>query len=134
MNRLAKSKDGKVLLKNFSYLSILEMTIHLFPLITTPYLARVLSVEGFGVLAIGTAVIAYFQSLTNYGFVYTSVRDAARCRDDVGAFSKVVCNTLYAKILLMSISLILIAIGTPYNPGISAVRFRIMCPFMRAWN
>lgn len=127
INRLAKSKDGKVLLKNFSYLSILEMTIHLFPLITTPYLARVLGVEGFGVLAIGTAVIAYFQSLTNYGFVYTSVRDAARCRDDVCAFSRVVCNTLYAKMLLMATSLVLIAIGTITIPFLKENAAVIWC-------
>ena len=71
IQRLQKSKEGKKLLKNFSYLSILEMTTHLFPLLTTPYLARVVGVNGFGCLAVGVATVAYFQSFTNYGFVYT---------------------------------------------------------------
>lgn len=110
--RLRKNKDGKTLLKNFSYLSILEMTVHIFPLITTPYLARVIGVDGFGILAIGVATVAYFQSFTNYGFIYTSVRDAARCRENIDAFSKVVCTTLYSKTILMLISFCLIVIGT----------------------
>ena len=112
IQRLRRSKDGKTLLKNFSYLSVLEMTVHLFPLITTPYLARVIGVDGFGILAIGVATIAYFQSLTNYGFIYTSVRDAARCRENIDDFSKVVCTTFYSKTILMLISYGLIAIGT----------------------
>ncbi len=112
IQKLRKNKDGKTLLKNFSYLSILEMTVHLFPLITTPYLARVIGVDGFGILAIGVATVAYFQSFTNYGFIYTSVRDAARCREDIDEFSKVVCTTLSSKTILMLISFFLLALGT----------------------
>ncbi len=116
IQRLQKSKEGKKLLKNFSYLSILEMTTHLFPLLTTPYLARVVGVNGFGCLAVGVATVAYFQSFTNYGFVYTSVRDAARCRENIEDFSKVVCTTLYSKTVLMLISYCLIFIGTLLIP------------------
>ena len=112
IQRLRENKEGKTILKNFSYLSILEMTVHLFPLITTPYLARVIGVDGFGILAIGVATIAYFQSFTNYGFIYTSVRDAARCRENIDDFSKVVCTTFYSKTILMLISYGLIAVGT----------------------
>lgn len=112
VGRLLGSKDGKTLLKNFSYLSILEMTSHFFPLITTPYLARVIGVKGFGILAIGTAVIAYFQSFTNYGFVYTSVRDAARNRSNTEQFSAIVSKTFFSKMVLMLLSFSIIAVCT----------------------
>ena len=124
IQRLSNSKDGKVLLKNFSYLSVLEMTTHLFPLITTPYLARVIGVDGFGILAIGTATIAYFQSFTEYGFTYTSVRDAARCRDSSDDFSEVVYTTIYSKLFLLLFSYVIIAICTftiPFFREYSAV-------------
>lgn len=110
--KVTKSKDGKTLLKNFSYLTILEMASHLFPLITTPYLARVIGVKGFGILAIGTATIAYFQSFTNYGFAYTSVRDAARCRNNAERFSEIVSTTFFSKLFLMLVSFGLIGIAT----------------------
>ena len=106
------NNERKTLVKNFSFLSLLEITTHLFPLITTPYLARVIGVKGFGILALGTAVIAYFQSFTNYGFIYTSVRDASRCRDNTDEFSRIVSLTFFSKSFLMLLSCALIAIAT----------------------
>lgn len=116
IQRLNKSKEGKTVVKNFGYLSILEMTIHLFPLITTPYLARVVGVDGFGMLAVGTAVIAYFQCFTNYGFAYTSVRDIARNRHDVEEVSRIVSTTFFSKLFLMLLSFVIIAILVIYVP------------------
>ena len=87
---IKRSRDGKRIVKNFGYLLLLEVATHLFPLITLPYLGRVIGVEGFGLLAIGTAVISYVQAITKYGFDYSSVRDVARYRDSIGEVSKIV--------------------------------------------
>ena len=57
--RLSRSRDGNRLVKNFGYLSLLEAATHLFPFITLPYLGRVIGVNGFGILAIGTSAVAY---------------------------------------------------------------------------
>lgn len=123
-SRVRKSKDGKSVVKNFGYLSLLEMTSHFFPLITTPYLARVIGVEGFGIIAIGVAVIAYFQSFTNYGFIYTSVRDVARNRDNIDEVSRIVSRTFFSKLFLLLVSIAIIAILTitiPYFQDNAAV-------------
>lgn len=112
IGKIRGSKDGKTLVRNFGFLSVLEVTTKIFPLITLPYLARVLGVECFGVLAIGTAVVAYFQSVTNYSFEYRSVRDAARVRGSIEDFSKIVSLTFFSKALLMLLSILLLSLLT----------------------
>ena len=114
------SGNRKTVLSNLGYLSLLELTSHFFPLITTPYLARVLGVDGFGSLAVGTAVIAYFQTFTNYSFSYSAVRTIARKKDNNHYVSNVVSRTLCAKMLLMLLSLFFLFIGILTIPYLKA--------------
>ena len=130
IKRIIKSNDGKVLISNFGYLSLLEIISKFFPFITTPYLARILGVECFGLLAIGTAVVTYFECLTNYGFAYTSVREAARHRNNIEELSYIYTNTLYTKFVLMIISLLIVIICIYFVPFISKYALVIICTFL----
>ena len=51
IKRILNSKDGRVLVSNFGYLSLLQIAGYIFPLITMPYLARVIGADGFGKIA-----------------------------------------------------------------------------------
>lgn len=130
LNRIRKSKDGKVLMKNFGYLSLLEIISKFFPLITTPYLARVLGVDCFGLLAIGTAVVTYFECLTNYGFTYTSVRSAARKRSDTDELSRIYSETIYSKVILMLISIVILILLIICVPFLYKNAIVIICTFL----
>jgi len=104
IKRVKKSKDGKVLASNFGFLMLLQIAGYIFPLITIPYLARVIGVEGFGKIAFAAAVIVWFQTVSDWGFNYTATRDVARNRDDVDKVSEIFSNVLWARILLMLVS------------------------------
>src|SRR5690554_1052065 len=115
--RFKKSKDGRVLFSNFGYMMLLQIAGYVFPLITIPYLARVIGVEGFGKIAFAAAVIIWFQTVTDWGFNYTATRDVAQNRDNLEKVSEIFSNVLWAKMLLMTISfgLLLAAIAViPY--------------------
>lgn len=129
MRKYNIGKEEKRVLSNFGYLGVLEMASHFFPLITTPYLARVIGVDGFGALAIGSAVIAYFQTFVNYGFNLTSVRDIARCRDDKKKISEIVSITIYAKWLLLLVSLAILLLLIWVVPFFYENRWVILCTF-----
>lgn len=107
INRIRKSKDGRTLAANFGYLSLLQIAGYIFPLITMPYLARVIGVEGFGKIAFASAVVVWFQTVADWGFNYTATRDVAKNRDDKEKVSEIFSNVLWARCLLMILSFLL---------------------------
>lgn len=94
------SKDSKALFSNFSYLTLLQIAGYIFPLITIPYLSRVIGANGLGRIAFGAAVITWFMSISTWGFNFTATRDAARCRDDLSKLSTIFSNVFWARIVL----------------------------------
>ena len=108
--KIRKNKEVIRLVENFFSLSTLQVIGYLFPLITLPYLAKVLGVEKFGVIAFASAIVAYFQSIVDYGFNYTAVRDIAKQRDDIQLVSKIFSSIMTTKILLTFVCLLLLVI------------------------
>ena len=88
------SRNAKGLMSNFVSLSLLQVANYVFPLITLPYLTKVVGVENFGRIAFAQAVIVWFQAIVDYGFIYSSVRDIARCREDIKRVSVIYSNVM----------------------------------------
>lgn len=103
-NKINSSKDGKTVFANFGYLSLLQIAGYVFPLITMPYLARVIGADGFGKIAFASAVVVWFQTVADWGFNLTATRDVAQYRDDRDKVSQIFSNVLWARCLLMLIS------------------------------
>ena len=106
----SQSKDGKVIVKNFGYLTLLQIANYIFPLITVPYVARVIGVDGYGKIAFAAAIVLWFQALADWGFNYSSLRDVSQNRNDKEKISEIFSNVLWARILLMIISYGLLAL------------------------
>ncbi|MDD1380277.1 flippase [Limosilactobacillus reuteri] len=85
----------------------------IFPLITFPYVARVLSVEGIGIYNFSNIYVNYFVLLAGLGIATYAVREGAKYRDDkrkISTFSSEIfsiniISTIIAYLLLI-ISLI----------------------------
>ena len=121
-----KNPEGKNVMKNLSYLSLLQVANYIFPLITLPYLARVVGVDAFGLLAVGTSVIAYFQTLIDYGFNYTTVKEIARNKNDKPLINMIVMETMLARIILLVLSFTLIFLGIAFVPYLYENRIIIL--------
>lgn len=93
-------------MSNFIYLTLLKGISFLFPLITLPYLAKVLGPDKFGAIAFATSIIVIIETITDWGFNYTATRDIAIKRNDLKYVSNIYCQVFYARILLMIISFI----------------------------
>lgn len=96
--------------ENVSYLVLLQGLNYLLPLATVPYLARVLGVEKFGLIAFAVAMARYFELLSNYGFDLTATKDIARNHDDPGAVSEIFSLVLRIKLVLILAGFILLLI------------------------
>lgn len=104
VKQASKSKDGKVLIQNMTYLSVLKLASYLFPLITVPYLARVIGASGYGKIAFASAVIVWIQTVVNWGFNLTATRDVAKNRDNLDKVSEIFSNVLWSRVFLMCLS------------------------------
>ena len=99
-SKIKKNKNASTLIKNFGYLSLLQIASYLFPLITLPYLAKVIGPIGFGKIAFASAVITWFTSVITWGFDFTATRDVARNRENKESVSRIFSNILWTRVFL----------------------------------
>ena len=78
----------------------LQFANYILPLVTVPYLVRVLGPEKFGAVAFGQSLIAYFVLVVNYGFDWSATRKISVQRDDLNAVSRTATSVWAAKALL----------------------------------
>lgn len=111
-NKIKNSDDGKRLAENFLSLTLLQICGYVFPILTFPYLTRVLGVELFGAISFATAIIWYFQTVVDWGFFLISTREIAQNRDNFNVVCRILSRTLYSKLILMGISMAILSILT----------------------
>lgn len=86
---------------NFAMNMLLTVSNFLFPLITFPYISRVLGPVGTGKVAFAYSIVSYFTILAAFGVANYGIRACASVRDDKDKLSKVVQEILLINILLM---------------------------------
>ncbi|MDE9481665.1 flippase [Xenorhabdus bovienii] len=96
--------------KNILYLTLVQGSIYILPLVTFPYLVRILGVENFGILAFCLATIQYLVLITDYGFNLTASQKIAKIGNNKILVSKTFWSVTNAKFLLAILSLLLLVI------------------------
>lgn len=89
------------LLENIAALSVVQLLNYVAPLITVPYLVRILHPAQFGLLAFSQGIVLCFSVITDYGFDFTATRAIAANRRDGAAIRRIAWTTLCAKFLLL---------------------------------
>ena len=82
----------------------------ILPLITLPYLTRVLTVDCFGLVAYVKAVMQYMQIFVDYGFMISGTQDIALARSDNDQLNAEVSNILLARLFLSVIGLMILVV------------------------
>ena len=78
--RMANKKP--TIRKNFVYNLLYQVFLVIIPVVTTPYLARVLHSDGIGQFSFSYSIASYFLLLGNLGFSYYAQREISKCQDD----------------------------------------------------
>src|SRR5450631_2130909 len=77
----------------------------IIPLITIPYLARVLGAAGWGKVAFVTAIGEFIVILIEFGFNLSATREVARHRDCPNTCGEVMSGVLGAQVMLAGLAI-----------------------------
>ena len=105
------------LFHNILALGSVQAASLLLPMITLPYVTRVLGVEAWGEVAFVQIVLGYFSLVINWGFSWSATRKVSALRDDIMQLSSVFLATWLAQwflALLVSMILFLFIIFIPF--------------------
>lgn len=102
--------SNKILLQNFSFLSVLQVSNLLIFLLIIPYLFRILGKELYGLVVFAQTIALYFAILVNFGFTVAATRDISLNRDNKEKTSSIISTVLTIKGSFFIISLIILSL------------------------
>lgn len=108
--------------KNFGYNLVLTFCNYLFPLLTYPYVSRVLGVDKIGTCNFVDSLINYFVLFAALGVGSYGVREIAKCRDDLDKRNRVFSNLVAINFLGTSLALIVLVCLTLMLPALQSYR------------
>jgi polysaccharide transporter, PST family len=111
-----KGSDVRRLFDNIAAMFALQAASYILPLLTLPYLARVLGPAKFGSVAFAQATVQYFVILTDFGFNLSATRAVALRRSDPAAVSAIFVSVIIAKSLLAALGVLVLATAALFAP------------------
>jgi len=112
--------------KNFAYNSILTISGYIFPLLTFPYVSRVLGVTNVGICNFMDSVINYFILFSMMGIGVTGIREVAKNKNDRKSLSNVFSSLLTLNAIATIIILIILILVTCFVPKLRE-HWQLMC-------
>ena len=101
---------------NFIMNALLTMSSFIFPLITFPYVSRVLLPIGTGKVSFATSLISYFNMIAQLGIPTYGIRVCAMVRDDREQLSRTAQELLIINICMSIVSYVALAFGLCFIP------------------
>lgn len=83
---------------------ILKISLYIFPIITFPYVTRVLQVDGIGQISFATSVVSYFVMLSSLGIPNYGIKACAIVRDDKKKLTRTVQELLTISLIVTVIA------------------------------
>lgn len=95
------------IVKNYIYNIINQLIVFLIPIITIPYVSRVLSPDGVGIYTFSESLAQYFVLIANLGFTYYAQREIAKHQDDLQEKSKIFFEIFILRSIFAILSILL---------------------------
>lgn len=102
---MSSLKKNKVV-NNIVMLYVLNITQLILPLITLPYLTRVLSISAYGVVSYVKSLIVYATLIIEFGFLLSGTRDIVKANHDKRKMGVILGRITVAKLLLSIVAFI----------------------------
>ena len=97
----------KSIKKNYIYNLIYQILILILPLVTTPYLSRVLGAENIGIYSYTLSITTYFILFGSLGIAMYGQREIAYVQNDKNKRSKIFFEVLVLRFITLGIALLI---------------------------
>ena len=94
----------KSIAKNYIYNMVYQVLILILPLITTPYLSRVLGAEGIGIYGYTYSIVTYFILFGSLGVAMYGQREIAYAQENVEARKKVFIEIIIFRFITIALA------------------------------
>lgn len=108
--------------KNFFYNLILTVGNYIFPLLTFPYVSRVLGVSNIGVCNYVDSIVEYFVLFSALGINIAGVREIARNKENPEKLQQAFSSLFISNLVLTIVACIILVICTFYVDEFAAYR------------
>lgn len=98
--------NSKSITKNYLYNLIYQILLIIIPIITTPYVSRVLGADGVGKFSFSNSIVSYFVIFASLGFGYYAQREIAKYQDN----RKKQTEIFWEIIIVRSVSVLMVLI------------------------
>lgn len=114
---------GKTYFKNGMWMYFLQIFNTIIPLLTLPYITRILGASQYGIFSIALNIIGYLQVLVEYGFGMSATRKVA-LSNEKEQVNKLFSAVLFARVLLLVLAAVLAGIYLLFH---REDRIQILC-------
>ena len=121
-----KNEVQKSIKKNTVYNAIKNVTSLFFPLITFPYISRVLQPDNLGKINFGNSIISYFSLIASLGISTYAIRECAKLKNNRNELSSLSSELFSINILTTFFSYIFLAITLIFASPLSEYKLLII--------
>lgn len=108
--KIQKSNNAIRIGKNYIFLTVLQFVNFLLPLVTLPYLVRILGTNIFGLVMFAQSFALFFNVLVDFGFNISATREVSIHRENKDRLSQLFSSVMSIKAILLVVSIIFISI------------------------
>ena len=105
-----KGKLNNPMATNFISLVLLQGVNYLLPLLSFPFLFRILGVERYGLVTFGYALMQYFVMFTDFGFNLSATKYISQHRNNLRAINAYLNSAMIGRVVLCFISFIVLLV------------------------
>jgi len=96
--------------RNIGYMTLSQAANYVLPLVTLPYITRIIGPENYGLVEFATVSMLFLSAIVTYGFIYTGTRKVAELKDAFSRVSRVYSVVMQAKLYLLALVSVLFVI------------------------
>ncbi len=128
------TKNNKVIIKNFSYMTLLQCFVLVAPLLTYPYLINTLGSELYGWVILAQVVASYASLVVGFGFNGVTAKHVAQHVGDSEKISEIVSSVMIIRIGLWLVSLLSYCLIIAVIPAYAEYKWLFLLSFGCTFN